>query len=252
MDLDPEDGFNDEEDYPDNEFFQQSESSKEYVVYLVDAFPKMFNTTCPGASILPSSSNSKLLDHLVGMGFSEELVVKVVQENGNDPFSFPCRLLKQLLPFSKILTLEIMSPSSEEGRKLLHLTKMGYLEVEASVAMERCGLCYLIHICNILVDGEKGAFFCNFITVMLFGVVGTLVSCTIISLGISNDLMETIYNNADVLKRSTSIYWNNKRKSGFKLMKKKIERATNEIRNVASLRLNEVCNWLTARLGLGG
>lgn len=42
-----------------------------------------------------------------------------------------------------------MSPSSEEGRKLLHLIKMGYSEAEASVAMERCGLCYLIHICNI-------------------------------------------------------------------------------------------------------
>ncbi|KAK5844377.1 ATP-dependent DNA helicase 2 subunit KU70 [Gossypium arboreum] len=48
MDLDPEDVFKDEEDDPDNEFFQQSESSKEYVVYLVDASPKMFNTTCPG------------------------------------------------------------------------------------------------------------------------------------------------------------------------------------------------------------
>ncbi|KAH1040287.1 hypothetical protein J1N35_042030 [Gossypium stocksii] len=80
---------------------------------------------------------------------------------------------------------------------------------------------------------KKKHFFCNFITIMFFGVVGTLVSCTIISLGISNDLMETIYNNADVLKRSTSICWNNKRQSGFKLMKKKIERATNEIRNVA-------------------
>lgn len=48
MDLDPEDVFKDEEDDPDNEFFQQSQSSKEYVVYLVDASPKMFNTTCPG------------------------------------------------------------------------------------------------------------------------------------------------------------------------------------------------------------
>ncbi|KAK6230779.1 hypothetical protein QUC31_002297 [Theobroma cacao] len=47
MDLDPEDVFKDEEDGSDNEFFQQSASSKEYVVYLVDASPKMFNTTCP-------------------------------------------------------------------------------------------------------------------------------------------------------------------------------------------------------------
>ncbi|KAE8713023.1 ATP-dependent DNA helicase 2 subunit KU70 [Hibiscus syriacus] len=48
MDLDPEDVFKDEEDDPDNEFFQQSEGSKEYVVYLVDASPKMFKTTSPG------------------------------------------------------------------------------------------------------------------------------------------------------------------------------------------------------------
>ncbi|KAK8648316.1 hypothetical protein V6N13_129073 [Hibiscus sabdariffa] len=48
MDLDPEDVFKDEEYDPDNEFFQQNEGSKEYVVYLVDASPKMFSTTCPG------------------------------------------------------------------------------------------------------------------------------------------------------------------------------------------------------------
>ncbi|KAK8271625.1 hypothetical protein V6Z11_D11G272600 [Gossypium hirsutum] len=42
-------------------------------------------------------------------------------------------------------------------------------------------------------DVKKKQFFRNFITIMLFGAVGTLISCTIISLGISNDLMETIY-----------------------------------------------------------
>ncbi|MBA0639839.1 hypothetical protein Goklo_022845 [Gossypium klotzschianum] len=68
---------------------------------------------------------------------------------------------------------------------------------------------------------------------MLFGAVGTLVSCTIISLGISNDLMEAIYSSANVLKRRTSIHWNKKQQSGFKSMKKKIQGATNEIRNVA-------------------
>ncbi|KAB2021311.1 hypothetical protein ERO13_D07G121600v2 [Gossypium hirsutum] len=94
---------------------------------------------------------------------------------------------------------------------------------------------------------------------MLFGAVGTLVSCTIISLGISNDLMEAIYSSANVLKRSTSIHWNKKQQSGFKSMKKKIQGATNEIRNVARIghytipkEMNEVCNWLTARLGLEG
>ncbi|KAH1039694.1 hypothetical protein J1N35_041437 [Gossypium stocksii] len=78
-------------------------------------------------------------------------------------------------------------------------------------------------------------------------------------LGISNDLMEAIYSSADVLKRSTSIHWNKKRQSGFKSMKKKIQGATNEIRNVARIghytiikEMNEVCNWLTSSLGLKG
>ncbi|PPD97672.1 hypothetical protein GOBAR_DD05275 [Gossypium barbadense] len=39
---------------------------------------------------------------------------------------------------------------------------------------------------------------------------------------------------SDVLKRSTSIRWNKKRQSSFKSMKKKIQGATNEIRNVGS------------------
>ncbi|XP_052882754.1 DNA (cytosine-5)-methyltransferase DRM1-like isoform X2 [Gossypium arboreum] len=132
------------------------------------------------ASTLPNSSNSKLIDHFVGMGFSEEMVVKVVQENGEGNTD---SILETLLTYSALETTasvqqnpdsgncssdyegsllndfsdfdsfseseEIMSPSSEEGRKLLHLTKMGYSEAEASVAMERCGLCYLIHFCNI-------------------------------------------------------------------------------------------------------
>ncbi|MBA0669945.1 hypothetical protein Goklo_025283, partial [Gossypium klotzschianum] len=84
-----------------------------------------------------------------------------------------------------------------------------------------------------LIIVKKKQFFCNFITIMLFGAVGTLVSCTITSLGISNDLMETIYSGADVLKRNTSIHWNKKRQSSFKSMKKKIQGASNEIGNVA-------------------
>ncbi|XP_054805999.1 ATP-dependent DNA helicase 2 subunit KU70 isoform X3 [Prosopis cineraria] len=47
MDLDPDDVFRDDEDDPDSGFFQGKESIKEHVVYLVDASPKMFNTTCP-------------------------------------------------------------------------------------------------------------------------------------------------------------------------------------------------------------
>ncbi|KAF5728250.1 Ku70 [Tripterygium wilfordii] len=48
MDLDPDDVFRDDEDDPDNDFYQGRESTKELVVYLVDASPKMFATSCPG------------------------------------------------------------------------------------------------------------------------------------------------------------------------------------------------------------
>ncbi|KAB1213409.1 ATP-dependent DNA helicase 2 subunit KU70 [Morella rubra] len=47
MELDPDDVFRDDEDDPDNELYQERESTKELVVYLVDASPKMFSTTCP-------------------------------------------------------------------------------------------------------------------------------------------------------------------------------------------------------------
>ncbi|KAA8527328.1 hypothetical protein F0562_034575 [Nyssa sinensis] len=48
MDLDPDDIFRDDEDDLENGFYQERESSKELVVYLVDASPKIFSTTCPG------------------------------------------------------------------------------------------------------------------------------------------------------------------------------------------------------------
>ncbi|XP_048130782.1 ATP-dependent DNA helicase 2 subunit KU70 isoform X1 [Rhodamnia argentea] len=47
MELDPDDVFRDDEDDPENEALRQRASSKELVVYLVDASPKMFSTNCP-------------------------------------------------------------------------------------------------------------------------------------------------------------------------------------------------------------
>ncbi|RVW14200.1 ATP-dependent DNA helicase 2 subunit KU70 [Vitis vinifera] len=46
MDLDPDDIFKDDEDDPDNDL--ERASTKEFVVYLVDASPKMFSTTFQG------------------------------------------------------------------------------------------------------------------------------------------------------------------------------------------------------------
>ncbi|XVE67902.1 hypothetical protein DITRI_Ditri09bG0025300 [Diplodiscus trichospermus] len=122
------------------------------------------------ANTLPSSSNSKLIDHFVGMGFSEEMVLKAVQENGEGNTD---SILETLLTYSALENSapmkqqvdsgncssdyegsflddfsdfdssseseEIMNPDSDEESKLLYLTKMGYSEVEASIAMERCG-----------------------------------------------------------------------------------------------------------------
>ncbi|CAA0808844.1 ATP-dependent DNA helicase 2 subunit KU70 [Striga hermonthica] len=47
MDIDPDDVFRDDEDDPDNELYQERDSTKEMLVYLVDASPKMFSATCP-------------------------------------------------------------------------------------------------------------------------------------------------------------------------------------------------------------
>ncbi|CAN6879486.1 unnamed protein product [Brassica oleracea] len=47
MELDPEDVFRDEDEDPESQFFQEKEASKEFVVYLIDASPKMFSSTCP-------------------------------------------------------------------------------------------------------------------------------------------------------------------------------------------------------------
>ncbi|KAM6552976.1 hypothetical protein CsatB_013738 [Cannabis sativa] len=47
LDMDLDDIFRDDEDDFDNDFYQQREATKDFVVYLVDASPKMFNTTSP-------------------------------------------------------------------------------------------------------------------------------------------------------------------------------------------------------------
>ncbi|KAK8710242.1 hypothetical protein V6N13_145576 [Hibiscus sabdariffa] len=121
------------------------------------------------ASSLASSSDSKLIDHFVGMGFSEEMAIKAIKENGEGNTD---TILETLLTYSALEnsapvqhadsdnyssdyegsflddftdidsssdTEEIMNPDSDEESKLLYLTKMGYSEAEASVAMERCG-----------------------------------------------------------------------------------------------------------------
>ncbi|KAL0322698.1 UNVERIFIED_CONTAM: ATP-dependent DNA helicase 2 subunit KU70, partial [Sesamum angustifolium] len=52
MDIDPDDVFRDDDD-PENEFYQERDATKEMLVYLVDASPKMFSTTFSSVSPLP-------------------------------------------------------------------------------------------------------------------------------------------------------------------------------------------------------
>ncbi|GLT33247.1 hypothetical protein SLA2020_078510 [Shorea laevis] len=119
-------------------------------------------------SSLPSSSNSKVIDHFIGMGFSEKLVTKAIQENGEGNTD---SILETLLTYSALEkspakqhidsdhssdmegslmedfsdsdslyeTEETINPDSDEESRLLFLTKMGYTEEEASAAIERCG-----------------------------------------------------------------------------------------------------------------
>ena len=55
---------------------------------------------------------------------------------------------------------EITNPDSDELRKLLCLTKMGYSEAEASIAMERCGALFLFFLCTLfsLIVGRVSKF----------------------------------------------------------------------------------------------
>ncbi|GAB2235561.1 hypothetical protein Droror1_Dr00025990 [Drosera rotundifolia] len=48
MELDPDDVFRDDDDDSEYEYLQQKEATKELVVYVVDASPRMFDTMCPG------------------------------------------------------------------------------------------------------------------------------------------------------------------------------------------------------------
>ncbi|KAK8710240.1 hypothetical protein V6N13_145574 [Hibiscus sabdariffa] len=111
------------------------------------------------ASSSASSSNSKSIDYFVGMRFSEE----AVRENGEGNTGTILQAIEESSSiqqntyyynysdykgtsfddFTKIdsssMTEEIMDTGFDEESKLLHLMRMGYLEADASLAMERCG-----------------------------------------------------------------------------------------------------------------
>ncbi|XP_048328077.2 DNA (cytosine-5)-methyltransferase DRM2 isoform X1 [Ziziphus jujuba] len=122
------------------------------------------------ASLSAGSSNSKLFDHFVGMGFSEKMVSKAMQEHGEENAD---SILETLLTYSALEeppleqriesdqfstdndgsfvddfsdidsfsdNEEITNSISGEQNNLKSLVKMGYTVQEASIAIERCGL----------------------------------------------------------------------------------------------------------------
>lgn len=121
------------------------------------------------ASSSTGPSNSKLINHFVGMGFSEKMVAKAIDDNGEGNTD---AILESLLTYSALESspqaqqqpvdsdhyfsdydesfLDDLSdtdsfpenediPSSDKENKLLFLANMGYSVEEASIAIERCG-----------------------------------------------------------------------------------------------------------------
>ncbi|KAK1281248.1 DNA (cytosine-5)-methyltransferase DRM1 [Acorus gramineus] len=124
------------------------------------------------AKVSPADpSRSKLISHFVGMGFAEDMVTKVIDENGKRDVN---TLLETLLTY-KVIGTSTNSPRSsnnekkcpddefsdmssvefsdadyveneteeedisEKDRKLLTLVEMGFSTDEASSAVDRCG-----------------------------------------------------------------------------------------------------------------
>ncbi|XP_013701081.2 DNA (cytosine-5)-methyltransferase DRM1 isoform X1 [Brassica napus] len=114
-----------------------------------------------------SSSKSKVIDELIGMGFSEELVIKAIQEHGEENLEEITNALLSYAEAEKMHETENedinnnyfaddnddvnifsgLSSSDEENElhsfhedgRLQDLIKMGYPRKEASIALERCG-----------------------------------------------------------------------------------------------------------------
>ncbi|XP_017975648.1 PREDICTED: DNA (cytosine-5)-methyltransferase DRM1 [Theobroma cacao] len=72
------------------------------------------------ASLSADSSNSKVIDHFVGMGFSKEMVAKAIEENGEENSNL---ILETLLHNSAS-----SSPSSSNSKLIDHFVGMGFSE----------------------------------------------------------------------------------------------------------------------------
>ncbi|KAL6134365.1 hypothetical protein ACLB2K_066597 [Fragaria x ananassa] len=119
------------------------------------------------SSSCPSSSNCKVLDQFIGMGFSMKMVEKAIEEHGEENTE---AVLETLLTYSALESSpheqqqmdsdlfssddesffddfsdeDITSPASEEENLLMSLITMGYKKEEATTAIERCGIIYVL------------------------------------------------------------------------------------------------------------
>ncbi|CAA7033152.1 unnamed protein product [Microthlaspi erraticum] len=104
------------------------------------------------ASSEANSSKSKLIDELILMGFSEEMVIKVINEYGEENVDEITNVLLSYAEAEKLCKREdedinIINlsdgenelNSSSEVSTLQALIKIGYPREEASIAIERCG-----------------------------------------------------------------------------------------------------------------
>ncbi|KAL5860494.1 hypothetical protein ACOSQ4_001790 [Xanthoceras sorbifolium] len=89
------------------------------------------NATAAEASTSASSSSSKMIDHFVGMGFSEEMVVKAVQESGEENTDL---ILETLLKYSAS-----SSAGSSNSKLVDHFVGMGFSEEMVAKAIQENG-----------------------------------------------------------------------------------------------------------------
>ncbi|GMH09670.1 hypothetical protein Nepgr_011511 [Nepenthes gracilis] len=75
MELDPDDIFRDEDDDSENDFLQEREATKELMVYLVDASPKMFSSTCHG------EDKEKTYFHVAVSCISQSLKTQIINRS---------------------------------------------------------------------------------------------------------------------------------------------------------------------------
>lgn len=126
-------------------------------VVIIDAISK-YTVNCEA-----SSSKSKTIDHFLAMGFEEEKVIKAIHEHGEDNIEeIANALISSAADASPVIKEEediewsesddekyanflssddekVSDSSSENGNQLRSLMNMGFSELEASLAIQRCG-----------------------------------------------------------------------------------------------------------------